>query len=397
MRIGIDATCWANTRGYGRFTRELVEAMVSGSGDQTFVCFLDELSAAGFQLRSPKLTTVVVDQTRAPTRAASSGNRRSVRDMLRLTAAVRREQLDVFLSPSVYTYFPLPVGLPAVVTIHDVIAERFPALTLPTWKDRWSWRAKVRLALMQSRIVRTVSEYAAREVSAHLGVNRDRLRVTLEGVSEIYRPSRSSIEIRAAADRAGIPPGASWLMYVGGFGPHKNVDRIVRAHAEAVRRHRESPLMLLLVGHHDDGFHADVNSIRDAIRQSGTENLVKWAGFLPDSEVRHLHSGAVALVIASASEGFGLPAVEAARCGTPVIATTESPLPEILEGGGIFVEPGNVQALASAIDRLVTNHDDRRDLGRRALERASALSWSKSAAVVLAALEEAAGPRRKVA
>src|SRR5262245_51828637 len=122
MRIGIDATCWANTRGYGRFTRELVEAMVSRGRGHEFVCFLDELTAAGFGLRSPNLTTIVVDQVKAPPSAASAGTRRSIRDMLRLTAAVKSELqrgLDVFFSPSLYTYFPLPAGLPAVVTIHD--------------------------------------------------------------------------------------------------------------------------------------------------------------------------------------------------------------------------------------------------------------------------------------
>jgi glycosyltransferase involved in cell wall biosynthesis len=397
MRIGIDATCWANSRGYGRFTRELVEAMVTSAADHEFVCFLDELSAAGFRLHSPNVTPVVVDQTKAPTQAAATGSRRSVRDMFRLTTAVRREGLDVFLSPSVYSYFPLPSGLPAVVTIHDAITERFPALTLPSWRDRLAWRAKVKLALLQARIVLTVSEYAAGEVATHLGVDRGRLRVTLEGVSEIYRPSRSAIEIRAAASRAGIPPDASWLMYVGGFGPHKNVDQIARAHAEVVKRNPASNLMLILVGHHDDGFHADVKSIRDVVTACRTENLVRWMGFLPDGELRHLHTGAMALVLASASEGFGLPAVEAARCGTPVIATTESPLPQILEGGGIFVEPGNVPALTSAIDRLVRNEDERRAFGQCALERASALSWSRSAAVALEAVEEAAAFRRKVA
>jgi glycosyltransferase involved in cell wall biosynthesis len=396
MRIGIDATCWANTRGYGRFTRELVEAMVEEGRDHEFVCFLDELSAAGFGLKGPNLRTVVVDQGTPPTIAAASGSRRSLRDMLRLTGAVRRGGLDAFLSPSVYGYFPLPPGLPAVVTVHDAIAERFPELTLPSWKDRWSWRAKVRLALMQARLFLTVSDYAAREVSTHLGVPADRLRVTLEGVSKVFRPSRSEAEVQAAADRARLPVGASWLMYVGGFGPHKHVDVIVRAHAEIVKRRPDPRLMLVLVGHYEDGFHTDVSGIRDVIKQCGTEHLVRWVGFLPDSEVRHLHCGALALLLPSASEGFGLPAVEAARCGTPVIATTESPLPQLLEGGGLFVQPGDTRVLIAAIDRMLSNETERRAMGQQALERASALSWSRAGRVALDALEEVAGSAERM-
>ena len=397
MRIGIDATCWANTRGYGRFTRELVEAMVAENRDHEFHCFLDELSAAGFGLRAPKLTTVVVDQA-APPALAGAGGRRSLRDMLRFTSAVRRSKLDAFFFPSASGYFPLPVGLPTVVTVHDGIVERLASSQRMTWKDRAIWRAQIKLAMMQSKIVLTVSEYAAREIASNFGIAPGRLRVTLEGVSQAYRPSRSEAEIRAAASRAGLPAGASWLMYVGGFGPHKHVDLIVRAHAEVVKRRPDSRLMLVLVGHHDDGLEADVSGIREVIKACGTEHLVRWVGFLPDGEVRHLHSGALALILASSSEGFGLPAVEAARCGTPIIATTESPLPELLEGGGLFIKPGDLAALTGAIDRITAkeNDEERRAMGRRALERASALSWARAGRVALDALEEVASPAEKL-
>jgi glycosyltransferase involved in cell wall biosynthesis len=117
---------------------------------------------------------------------------------------------------------------------------------------------------------------------------------------------------------------------------------------------------------------------------------VHWTGFVPDEELRHLHSGAVALVLPSASEGFGLPAVEAAACGVPVIATTASPLPVLLEGGGIFVTPGDAREVEAAMRRLVDDQGLRAAMGRVARERASELSWERAAAATLAALREAA-------
>src|SRR5687767_7610381 len=132
MRIGIDATCWANPRGYGRFTRELLPELVAQAPGDQFVCFLDDLSARSFDVGGDSVSRHIVPLRHSPTTAASASGSRSVGDMLRLTSAVRRARLDVFFSPSVYTYFPLPVGLPAVVTIHDAIAERFPHLTLPS-------------------------------------------------------------------------------------------------------------------------------------------------------------------------------------------------------------------------------------------------------------------------
>jgi glycosyltransferase involved in cell wall biosynthesis len=136
---------------------------------------------------------------------------------------------------------------------------------------------------------------------------------------------------------------------------------------------------LILAGP-NDGFHADVAGIREAIRQSGTGELVRWAGFLPDATLRHLHSGAVALLLVSASEGFGLPAVEAASCGTPVIATTESPLPQLLEGGGIFVNPGDVEALTAAIERLAGDEPGRPRDGRSRTDASPAVELDEGRA-----------------
>ena len=393
MRIGIDATCWANDRGYGRFTREIVSAMALAAPSHEFICFLDERSADRFALKAGNVARTVVHQSVPPTLAAASGHRRSPFDMLRLTNAVRRAGLDVFFSPTVYGYFPLPPGLPAVIAVHDAIPEQFPELTLPAWRDRLFWRAKVWIALRQARLILTVSDHAARDIARLMAVPRERIRVALEGVSDAYRPSESDGDIRAAAARVGLSVDARWLMYVGGFGPHKHVDLLVQAHARVAERHPSPPLALVLAGADADGFHEHVAAIRDAIRACGTERLVRFTGYLPDEELRQLHSGAVALVLPSASEGFGLPAVEAARCGTPVVATTASPLPHVLAGGGLFVAPGDLEALTRAVERLLTDERQRRAMGAVALERAQALSWPRSARVALDALEEAAARR----
>ena len=143
MKIGVDGTCWANGRGYGRFTRELCAAMVARAADDEFCFFVDERARDHFELAAPNVRTNVVSQAVSPTEAAAADGNRSPADMLRMTRAVWRDKPEVFFSPSVYTYFPLPPRLPAVVTVHDAIAERFPELTLPSRKARLFWNAKV--------------------------------------------------------------------------------------------------------------------------------------------------------------------------------------------------------------------------------------------------------------
>ncbi|MGH7658915.1 MAG: glycosyltransferase, partial [Gemmatimonadales bacterium] len=130
--------------------------------------------------------------------------------------------------------------------------------------------------------------------------------------------------------------------------------------------------------------------IRRTVEEMGTTGLVHWTGFVPDEELRFLHAGAVALVLPSASEGFGLPAVEAAACGTPVVATTASPLPEILEGAGRFVEPGNEAELAAALREMLMDQPARDRMAARALDRVACLGWPRTARAVLNALYEAA-------
>ncbi|CAN5407570.1 glycosyltransferase family 1 protein [soil metagenome] len=391
MRIGVDACCWTNGRGYGRFTRELLRQMVALAPEDEFVCFLDPWAAERFDLEAPNVRTVTVDLSAAPTAAAAADGYRSPLDLWRLTRAVAREPLDVFFSPSVYTYFPLPPQLAAVVTVHDAIADRFPELTMPTLRARLFWRGKVRLALQQARLVLTVSDFAAREIAEVLRVEPGRIRVAVEAPAPTYRPSDAPAQVAAAAARAGLPAGARWFLYVGGFNPHKHLDVLVRAHAAVARDHEEDAPHLLLVGTTDgDVFHREIERIREEIDAAGTGQLVHWPGFVPDEELRHLHSGAVALVLPSECEGFGLPAVEAAACGTPVIATLQSPLPELLEGGGIFLPPRDEAALTVALRTLLTDELARRRLGAWARARARQLSWTRSARAALDALHEAA-------
>jgi alpha-1,3-rhamnosyl/mannosyltransferase len=395
MRIGVDASSWANRRGYGRFARELMAALLREAPEHQWICFGDERAFDAYRPEGSHVQLVTVATNESPTLAAAAETFRAPLDLLRMTRAVWSCGPDVFFSPTVYTYFPLPPRQRAVVTIHDAIAERFPHLTLPTARARVMWNLKVRLAIRQARLVLTVSNYAARDLTEVLRVDPRRIRVAVEAPADAYRPSGTE-DVTAAIRALDLPPDARWFTYVGGFNPHKRVDLVIEAHAELVREAHEDPQRgpppyLLLVGTTTgDVFHGEVERLRELIATSGTATWVRWTGFVADETLRHYHAGALAALLPSECEGFGLPAVEAAACGAAVIATTESPLPELLEGGGIFVRPGDRRGLTDAMRRLTTDGAARRAFAARALERARALSWSAAARTTLAALHEAA-------
>jgi glycosyltransferase involved in cell wall biosynthesis len=366
-----------------------MRAMIRQAPDDEFLCFGDRRAFEAWPVAAPNVHLVEVPQRESPTVAASADGHRSLADMFRLTRFVGRAAPRVFFSPAVYTYFPLPPRQRNVVTVHDTIADEFPHLTLPSRRARVFWRMKTWAAIRQADLVLTVSEYSARSIVRVLGLPRSRIRVAVEAPAEAYRPSTAA-EIAQAAARASLPPSARWFSYVGGFNPHKRVDTIIAAHADLVRGAQPAPHLLLVGTTSGDVFFAERQRLECLIESAGTQALVHWTGFVPDEELRHLVSGAVAALLPSEREGFGLPAVEAAACGTPVIATTESPLPELLAGGGIFVRPGDVGGLATAMRELYTSEVRRRELGTCARARAAALNWDASARATIAALYEAA-------
>ncbi len=389
MRIGIDATCCANKRGYGRFARELLGALIPRVPGHQVVLIGDRAAFDAFPVDAPNVERMIVKVDEAPTTAAAADGHRSVGDMFACTRAVHAARVDVFFSPSGYTYFPLLPGQRAVVTIHDAIAERFPHLTLPSGRARLFWKLKVGLALRQSRIILTVSDYAAREIERVLGVPRSRLRVAGEAPAAAYVPATMD-EVARARAALGVE-GHPYFVYVGGFNPHKRVDAVIRAHATVAAERGDDAPHLLLVGRlSGDVFHGEGERLQSLVRALGTSALVNWPGFVPDESLRALHTGATAVVLTSESEGFGLPAVEGAACGAPVIATRESPIPELLPGGGIIVSPGHVDEIAAAMRRLLESPEEQRAMGRAALAGARAMDWNRAADATLAALMEAA-------
>ena len=388
LRIGIDGTCLGSGRGYGRFLRELLPPLLAQAGSHEYVLFVDAETAARVTL--PDMRVLRLETAASQAAAASARGSRSPLDLLRMGRGVARERLDAFYFPSIYSYFPLPRRLPMAVAIHDTIPERHGKIVFPSWKNRALWWAKSRAARRQARTIVTVSEYARRQIAETFAIPAQRIFVTPEAPSPVFSPVADA---RAAAAKAlaarGIPDDP-FFVYVGGFNPHKNVTGLVRAFAAASAGTRAR---LVLVGDYQgDVFHHDLANIHAEIARTGVSERVHWTGFVPDEELRLLYAGALAAVLPAFEEGFGLPAVEAAACGTPCIATRESPLPEVLAGGGFFFDPHDAAQLAEGLRRALTAPAERAGWARAARERAALLSWDLTARATREALEATASP-----
>jgi glycosyltransferase involved in cell wall biosynthesis len=377
MRVGVDATSWTNQRGYGRFARNALTRLVEFDGETTYVFVVDAASSA--DLPGERLA---VKLSRPPAEAAAADSYRPPSDLLRLSTAVTRARFDALLFPSVYTYFP-SARVPTVVGVHDLIADDFPELTLPSRRARTFWQVKQRLAIRLARRLFTVSESARAAISARLGIPAEKLAVVPEAPDPVFTP-RQQAEVERAAAEIGLQPGERYLLYAGGISPHKNIETLLDAFA------RVEGAKLVLVGALDDAYLSAAESVRKRIADLGLGASVVLPGFVSDATLAGLYSGAAAVVLPSLAEGFGLPAVEAAACGAPVVLSDIPAHRETLDDDALFFPPRDVAHLADQLEQLLGSDTLCRSLAERGHRRVARFSWDASAEALRKLVHEAA-------
>lgn len=391
MKIAVDATCWNNRRGFGRFTRELIAAMAAARGDRELVLVVDAQTAATAEF-PVGVEVCEVQVSTPPIEAASAEGSRSLIDLWRFRQAVVRLQPDVIFFPAVYSFFPVPSDIPALVTVHDVIAETHPEQIFNSMRSRWLWNQKVRAALRSSKRLATVSQNARGRIAKAFSRKSNEIAVVGEGVDERFQRQDESKQA-AVREQFGIAADERILLYVGGISPHKNIAALIRSLRLLVER-GAADWRLLLVGEVDrDSFYSAHKEVRGAIRDCGLEERVTFAGYVDDPTLAALYSAARMLVLPSLDEGFGLPAAEAMACGAPVAASNRGALPEVVGGAGVLFDPLDESAMATAIEQLLTDDVLHAGCARIGVERAKQHRWSTVAVKVFSELDRITGSR----
>ncbi len=385
MHVGVDAACWLNKRGYGRHARSLLGAVLEVDTANRYTLLFDTRELP--KELPPGAEGRIVHARRPAAEAASAESSRSLPDLWRMSRALADPDFDVLLFPSVYTYVPVRSPARKVIFIHDVIAERFPQWTHPRLSSRVLWKAKVALALRQADAIVTVSDYSRDGLLDSYRLSPQRVFVVPEAPDPIFRQLPAP-RLTERLERAGLRPDSPYVAYVGGFGPHKNVDTLLEAYASATARAIDPGLQLVMVGEHErEVFHSEAPVLRQRVESLGLSQKVIFTGYLPDEDLVVLLNLARALVLPSWMEGFGLPAVEAAACGCPVIATRESPLPKLLGEGGIYIDPGNLAELRDALRLVLSSCGSEKEVSVAGIAAVEKLRWSTIAAQMIQVIE----------
>ena len=384
MRVGVDAMSWVNRRGYGRFARNALARLVESDGESTYVFVIDDETARVSAL--PEQAEVrAVALRRAPTEAAGADSQRPLTDLLRLSRAVAHEKLDVFLFPSVYTWFPV-LRTPTVVGVHDLIADERPELTLPGRADRARWRLKRKLAIRRAERIFTVSETSRGVVSRYLGVPPEGIAVVPEAPDPVFGP-RAKGDVERALRPLGLFAGTGFLLYAGGISPHKDLETLLDAFSSLPE---PAPRLVLAGALEDETYLSSAATVRRRIAELGLAERVVLTGHVPDETLACLYAAALAFVSPSLSEGFGLPAVEAAASGTAVVLSDIPAHRETLGNAALYFTVGDAGALAERLRHVIGDDTVRMQLGEAAKQQVAGLSWDAAAAALRTVLAEAA-------
>jgi glycosyltransferase involved in cell wall biosynthesis len=262
-----------------------------------------------------------------------------------------------------FPHYNVPWFLPrhSVVTIHDLTHFQYPQLF-----GRRVWLAfrLLQRAIQRAGHIITVSQATRQALETFLPVAKGKTTVIYHGVASYFRPLPAEV----VEDFKRVTQLQRFLLYIGSAKPHKNLPRLLQAFAQV--RAQCPYIELVMLGVKPSVPLEHLTGIR-TYHCVSDEHLVRW------------YNAAEALVLPSLNEGFGLPALEAMACGTPVIASNVAALPEVVGDAGLLVNPWDVEALAQAIQQLLSNHALRHDLRRRGLKRAQSFSWDKAAAQTL--------------
>jgi glycosyltransferase involved in cell wall biosynthesis len=388
MRIGIDATCWQNKRGYGRFTRELLEAVLEVDKANEYLFFVDPATDKSGELPAD-VQKIVVNTSVAPIEAASAEGRRSLRDVWAMSREVMRHKLDLFFFPTVYSYFPILSRTKIIVTVHDVIAEHHPDLIFPNARSKFFWGLKQKAAIRQANIIATVSEYSKQQIIEYFGVAPSRLRIISEAARPAFRVLEKDEAMSLALERHDVAPNEKFLLYVGGISPHKNLSTLISAFDAVNKTRSDDRVKLVLVGDYKgDSFFSAYPALKEQIGRLGLDDQITFTGYVPDEDLAFLYNAASALVFPSLEEGFGLPAVEAMACGTPVAASNCGSLPEVIGSAGRFFDPRDPVDIANVLVRILDDDGLRASMKEAGLSRSKGFLWKKAAHETLSIFDE---------
>ena len=359
MRLGFDVTpLLAPQSGIGTYTKNLLDHLIQAAGGPSGAREMDIIPLANRPVgetpgSSPRLNKTLWMQAVLPWQ-------------------VGRRRLDVCHFTN--NVAPLWTPCPSVVTIHDMTLWLYPQHHYT--KRLLAMRPIIPLAARRASAIIAVSESAKQDIVRLLGVPFEKVHVIYEAASPCFRPLPAGPAQAALRQKYGL--SEHFVLTVGTIEPRKNLVRLLEAFARLRKRDALSHTLVFVGGRGwKDG------PVFAAVERLDLGHLVQFLGHVPTADLVGLYNLAEALAFPSLYEGFGLPAIEAMACGTPVITSRRGSMVEVAGNAAQFVDPLEVESIAEGLYRVLNDAAWREELRARGLAQASRFSWTQAAAETL--------------
>ena len=356
MRVAIDARK-LHDFGIGTYTRNLLRHLARQDQDSEYIllCHPSDIGvAAEF---GPNFRAVLEPSPNY-----------SIREQFHVPWVLHRERPDVFHAP--HYVLPPATTCRSVVTIHDCIHLMFPQY-LPNRAAYAYARASMWLAARRSNRILTVSEASKRDIMHFLNVDADKIVVVYNSIDERFRRTPAEADIARVRERYQLQQ--RFVLYVGNSKPHKTLVRLIEASA-LLRRRGFDDLKLLIIGDEI----SKLPALRRAVHTHKLHKHVRFLGYLPDETLSILYRLASVFVFPSLYEGFGLPPLEAMACGTPVVTSNVSSMPEVAGDAAVLVDPYDVESITDGMQRVLDNPGFSEELREKGMARSRDFSWERS-------------------
>lgn len=373
MRIAFDLRRIKNP-GIGRYMQCLVEAMLAQDSEHEFLLIV-----------SPDAQELISTAGRRAEKLCCSAKYYSLREQVELPRILRDHKIDLLHSP--HFVLPLVRPCPAIVTLHDVIYLACKE-DLASRVGHIYYRRMMAAAARSAVHIITVSEFSKSDIVRHLGVDAAKIKVIHSGVSPAFHPSRDSARIENVRRKYTLRK--EFILYAGIYKPRKNHAGLLRAFQQL--RAGEVDAELVIAGPMNESEAA----LKSLARELAIADRVTFTGSVDDSELAALYCAARVYACPSLYEGFGFTVLEAMACGTPVVCSHQTSLPEVAGDAALYADPRNPEEFAGALSWVFSDEVLRTDLVRKGFQNCRRFNWLKAAEQTIAVYERSTEqPSRK--
>lgn len=361
IKVGIDgrAASWYRGTGLGTYSYQLLNSLNNNDKNNNYLIFLPKENKLDISFNN-NFTGTQIFQDR----------RNNFWDEVNIPVILKNTDVQLYHVPQNGVGMPREKNCRYVITLHDVIPCRMPETVSEKYLNIFSNVMPEILSRCDGVI--TVSNFSKNDIASQFNFPKEKIYVTHLAGESIYHPIDTKFCKNFIKEKYKIED--DFILYVGGFSPRKNILSLINAFSQLQNVYKKK-INLVIVGQKGKSYEI----YKKRTQELHIEGSVIFPGYIPMEELPYFYNAAEIFVYPSFYEGFGLPPIEAMSCGTPVIASNVTSMPEVLQDAAILIAPSDVDGLCLAIKDILSDEQLKHSLILKGFKRASSLSWDKTA------------------